>query len=122
MHKGRHENIPRENRFCSYCNMHKDEDEFHFLLECPCFSEMRSLYIPKYFYINPTLQRFYGMLQTKYKSLLISIGSSLIEPSLLLLKILGLFLMTNFSWMQILKMFVVLLLLEYTKLVDFVNF
>ena len=73
IHTGRHENIPRENRLCTFCNTHKIEDDFHFLLECPCFSEIRSLYIPTYFSIYPTKERFHFMLRTKNKYLLLNI-------------------------------------------------
>jgi hypothetical protein len=39
---GRHQNIPRENRICKLCNLNKVEDEEHFILECPAYTEVRA--------------------------------------------------------------------------------
>ena len=38
--KGRHQNINKNLRFCPFCPKHI-EDEFHFLLECPCYTAHR---------------------------------------------------------------------------------
>ena len=38
---------PRENRTCCIC--HKLEDEFHLLLECQLYTELRKTYINKYY-------------------------------------------------------------------------
>lgn len=34
--------IPRNERYCQYCNTNDLEDEFHFVLICPCYSEIRN--------------------------------------------------------------------------------
>lgn len=42
--KGRHHKpkpIPAENRFCLKCKNNDVEDEFHFLLQCPAYSDLR---------------------------------------------------------------------------------
>ena len=39
--KGRHINVSRENRICRLCSMSMVESEFHLLLLCPCYSNMR---------------------------------------------------------------------------------
>ena len=39
--RGRHLNIPREDRLCKLCNMNKVEDEEHFMLECPTYNQLR---------------------------------------------------------------------------------
>ena len=41
---GRYENIPQEQRICQSCNMNKIENEFHFLLVCPKYRELRQKY------------------------------------------------------------------------------
>ena len=41
--KGRHTGIPREERICKVCDLGKMEDEQHFLLECPGYTEIRHL-------------------------------------------------------------------------------
>ena len=39
--RGRYKNIPREDRICTVCNLKVTEDENHFLLICPAYSEIR---------------------------------------------------------------------------------
>ncbi|KAL3700010.1 hypothetical protein R1sor_018032 [Riccia sorocarpa] len=39
--EGRWKNIPREDRICSVCTLGKVEDEYHTLLVCPGFSDLR---------------------------------------------------------------------------------
>ena len=46
--KGRHNNVPCNERFCKLCvsiNSFCIEDEYHVLLECPFYKELRNLYI-----------------------------------------------------------------------------
>ena len=46
--KGRHYQIPREFRNCIYCECYI-EDEFHFILVCPLYEDLRVQYIPHNF-------------------------------------------------------------------------
>lgn len=43
---GRHYNIPQENRLCSLCNAYEIEDEFHFIMTCSLYDELRHTYLP----------------------------------------------------------------------------
>ena len=45
--KGRHQNIEREYRFCLFClerNVYSVEDEFHFFMLCPLYTDLRDKY------------------------------------------------------------------------------
>lgn len=55
--------IPRNERKCLYC--HTLEDEFHFLLECSLFKELRTQYIKKYFWKRPNIQKFVALLSSE---------------------------------------------------------
>ncbi len=46
---GRHRQSwkPREDRLCPLCSQAEVETELHFLLDCPNYSEIRELYLPK---------------------------------------------------------------------------
>ena len=44
---GRHNNIDRQDRKCIICNLNDIEDEFHFVLVCPDYINLRNAYIPK---------------------------------------------------------------------------
>ena len=48
--------IPRNDRKCIVCNVL--EDEFHFVLECNLYKELREQYLKKYFYYRPSMLKF----------------------------------------------------------------
>ena len=56
--------VPYENRKCKICNIL--EDEFHFLLECPLYAELRKRYINKYFWRRPNMPKFIQLLCTEH--------------------------------------------------------
>ena len=56
--------IPYENRKCQICNIL--EDEFHFLLECPLYSDLRKLYINKYYWRRPNMPKFIELLTSEH--------------------------------------------------------
>ena len=37
--------LEKENRICKFCNLRMVEDEFHFLLKCPLYSDIRHNFI-----------------------------------------------------------------------------
>ena len=43
--RGRYHNILRNLRTCKLCNMQAVESEFHFLLTCPAYRQLRHQYI-----------------------------------------------------------------------------
>jgi hypothetical protein len=65
--QGRYLSINRENRICNNCNLNLVESEFHFLLQCPKYSELRPRYIKQYFYNQPTLRKFINLLTSSSK-------------------------------------------------------
>ena len=50
----RYHNIVQTNRLCPIC--HTDiEDEFHFILKCPMYNDLRKLYIKPFYYERPSV-------------------------------------------------------------------
>jgi len=65
--QGRFSNIPRSNRYCTYCLSNNNMvigNEYHYLLECPLFEEERKLYIDKKISQSPNLNKFKCLFQT----------------------------------------------------------
>ena len=62
---GRYYNIPKENRICTFCNMNKIESEYHFLLVCPLYAELRRQYLPQYYCRWPSITKFKNLMQSK---------------------------------------------------------
>ena len=61
--KGRHYGLDREHRICPYCES-LQEDEFHLLLVCPLYSELRSKYLPKYYTTHVNVEKFTNLMST----------------------------------------------------------
>lgn len=61
--EGRHRNIARENRICNYCNMNTIENEYHFLLVCPFYRQIRNENLPSYYCSWPTINKFRNIMK-----------------------------------------------------------
>ena len=60
---GRHNNIQREDRKCIFCNLNDLEDEYHFIIKCPLYNNIRTEYIPNYYLRNPSVYKFIELLK-----------------------------------------------------------
>ena len=58
---GRHNNIPYEHRLCPICNTQIVEDEYHFVMICPLYSDLRKQYITQLNNSTPTYQLCYQL-------------------------------------------------------------
>ena len=56
--------IAREERYCSCCNSRDIEDEYHFMLICPCYNDIRKKYIKSYYYQRPSVYKFLSLMRT----------------------------------------------------------
>ena len=65
--RGRYESIPRNERICKYCNQNMTENEYHFLLVCPLYRDLRHKYFKKYYCQWPTLNKFDDLMSKKSK-------------------------------------------------------
>ena len=77
---GRYNNTPREERLCIHCNMNTIENEYHFLLVCPFYADLRRKYLSPYYCRWPTLNKFKSF-KTKPTQLLINYPNSFITPT-----------------------------------------
>ena len=68
--EGRYRNIARSLRICPLCSMKVIEDEYHFLLVCPIYRELRTKLLPKYFCRWPTRNKFIKSLNEEQNSIL----------------------------------------------------
>lgn len=66
--EGRYRNIPRDHRTCTHCNMNLIENEYHFLLVCPKYRELRNKMLPRYFCSWPNINKFISLLSSNNTS------------------------------------------------------
>lgn len=71
---GRHRNIDRSQRKCTLCNLNDLEDEYHFILICPVYSELRKAYLQKYFYVKPSMFKFLKLLDSTRSNVLTNLA------------------------------------------------
>ena len=76
IHTGRFGNnrIPRNERHCIYCNLHDLEDEYHFIIICPCYNDLRRKYIKTYYYARPSVYKFLDLLNSTNKALITNLA------------------------------------------------
>lgn len=68
--EGRYRNIERNARICTKCNMQAIENEYHFLMVCPLYREIRREILPRYYCVWPTQQKFINLMISSQKSIL----------------------------------------------------
>ena len=63
---------PLDQRKCRVCD--KVEDEFHFILECGLYSQIRKIYIKKYFWGRPNMIKLKELMQTTNERTLLNLA------------------------------------------------
>lgn len=64
---GRYSRNDRNQRVCLICNSGDIEDEYHFIIVCPVYNQLRSLYIKRYYYSRPSVYKFTEMMNSNKK-------------------------------------------------------
>ena len=71
--EGRHSGLDITERICEVCS-EGIEDEFHFLLVCPLYQTVREALLPQYYWIFPTRQKFFNLMNVQSAILLRNLG------------------------------------------------
>ena len=80
---GRHHKVSKSERLCTCCNLHDIEDEFHFILKCPLYSDLRKQFLKKYYYLRPSVFKLIKLLSSNNVSELLKLGKFLSAAILL---------------------------------------
>lgn len=72
--RGRYHNIPRDERICKCCNLNTIESEYHFLLVCPLYLNLRRQYFKPYFCRWPTLNKFDNLMASTNRNTVINLS------------------------------------------------
>lgn len=64
--RGRHINVPRENRICRLCSMGMVESEYHFLLVCPLYTSLRNELLTRSAW--PSMAKFINIMSSNSSS------------------------------------------------------
>ena len=77
--KNRHQNIQRNERTRTFCSMNEFEDEYHFVLICPLYDNIRNTCIPVFYKRRPSMFKFVQLLNETRKSVLIRLANFCIK-------------------------------------------
>ena len=72
--RGRHDNTGRNDRICKHCNLNMIENEYHFLLVCPIYRDLRKKYLKNYYCHWPTLNKFDDLMTSKSKNVVLNLS------------------------------------------------
>ena len=75
--RGRHNNVPRNMRICNHCSLNDIEDEFHFILKCPLYKDIRKRYIKQFYHVKPNVFKLIKLLSVNNVSELSNLGNYL---------------------------------------------
>ena len=64
---GRFYNLVRHERVCSMCNLNVVKDEYHFILQCEKYIDVRRRYLKKYYWQMPSCFKLVQLLSVRNK-------------------------------------------------------
>lgn len=67
------ERLERRKRVCQLCNDLEIEDEYHFILKCCMYKEIRPKCIKKYYYERPSMYKLVDLLLSNNKTILLGL-------------------------------------------------
>ena len=79
--EGRYENINRSERICKLCNSKSVECEYHFLLVCPFYRELRQKYFKPYYWHWPTINKFEDLMTKTNRKIILNVAKFLYDAS-----------------------------------------
>jgi hypothetical protein len=71
---GRHSSIPLNERKCEFCDRNDIEDEYHFVLICPFYADIRTKYINRFYQKHPSVFKFLLLLNSSSQKVLYSLA------------------------------------------------
>lgn len=77
---GRYHNVSVKDRLCKFCNT-DIEDEFHFILKCYKYNEIRHRYIKEYYWKYPSVYKLVQLFTIQNTTQLCNLGKYLVNAS-----------------------------------------
>ena len=63
------------------CNLNEIEDEYHFILQCPLYNDIRMKFILKYYHKRPSVLKLTQLLTSQNNKELSSLGHYLLKAN-----------------------------------------
>ena len=65
---------PHCERLCNICNLNDIGDEYHYVMVCPVFNELRDLYLAPYYKNRPSVYKFISLMKCEKKKTLFKLA------------------------------------------------
>ena len=65
---------PRSCRICTLCDLNDIGDEYHYVMICPAFRDLREIYIPKYYKNRPSVLKFTLLMSSDKKKVIFNLA------------------------------------------------
>ena len=75
----KYDGTPREDRKCQKCNLGDLGDEYHYLMRCTYYNDLRKKHIPKKFYHRPNVINYRKLMGSSNRNLLIRLAKFISE-------------------------------------------
>ena len=72
--RGRYRDIARSDRKCKLCTQNSIENEYHFLLSCPQYINLRRKYLKRCYWSWPTLNKFDNLMMSTNKNEILNLS------------------------------------------------
>ena len=80
---GRYQYKNRQDRLCESCTTQQIEDEFHFVLQCPKYVQLRKKYLNVYYYKSPSTFKLLQLLGSRHIPTLVGLGKYILHALML---------------------------------------
>ena len=71
---GRCVGLPVDERKCTLCRLDEIGDEFHYLLKCTHFNELRMKYVKRYHHYHPNVNKLEKLFNESYNKEMLNIS------------------------------------------------
>ena len=72
------------------CNCQVIEDEYHFIIECHLYNDLRKKYISKYFWIRPSMFKFVELINSTNQNCIRKLGAFIYQATNRIVILIGL--------------------------------
>ena len=72
---------PRIDRICKYCNKNEIEDEYHFVINCERYTNIRTKYLNPFYYVRPSMFKFISLLKSDDEHILFNLSKYIKEAT-----------------------------------------
>jgi len=79
IHTGRYEHLDNNVRYCQVCKIHEIEDDFHFVLNFPLYTNLLKHYIKQFYTNRPSMYNLTELLNNQKKSELCMLSKHVTE-------------------------------------------